>query len=59
MITESAVRVPGMDGLLGLLVAILVFAGIIFFAGRSTRYIIVLGLGLLAVAALVYFGVVP
>lgn len=58
MIIHSAVKVPGMDALLGLIIALLVFAGIIYLAGRSARSIIVVGMGLVVLAVLVYLGVV-
>lgn len=58
MITGPAVKVTGMDGLLGLIIALLVFAGIIFLASRTARTIIVVGIGLIVLAALLFFGVV-
>ena len=47
-----------MDALLGLIIALLVFAGIIYLAGRSARSIVVVGMGLVVLAVLVYLGVV-
>jgi hypothetical protein len=47
-----------MDGLLGLIIALLVFAGIIFLASRTARKIVIVGILLIAIAALVFFGVI-
>jgi hypothetical protein len=47
-----------MDGLLGLIIALLVFAAIIFLASRTARSIMFLGIVLIVFAALVFFGVV-
>gem|GEM_PF-3376226 len=58
MIIQSSVTVPGMDGLLGLIIALLVFAAIIFLANRTARSIMFLGIVLIMFAALVFFGVV-
>ncbi len=46
-----------MDGLLGLIIALLVFAGIIWLAGRSARSIMIIGVGLIVLAVLAYLGV--
>lgn len=46
-----------MDGLLGLIIALLVFAAIIFLAGRSVKPIMFLGVALVVLAALIFFGV--
>lgn len=58
MSIHSAVKVPGMDALLGLIIALLVFAGIIYLAGRAARTVMVVGIGLIVLAFLVYFGVI-
>jgi len=58
LIIQSSVTVPGMDGLLGLIIALLVFAAIIFLASRTARSIMFLGIVLIVFAALVFFGVV-
>lgn len=58
MNTYLGVRVPGMDGLLGLIIALMVFALIIFLAGRSVRYVAVVAVCIILLAALVFFGVV-
>lgn len=47
-----------MDGLLGLIIALLVFAGIIFVTSRKAKYIMALGVVLVVFAALLFFGVV-
>lgn len=47
-----------MDGLLGLIVALVVFAAIILLAGRAVRYVVVLATCIIALAALVMFGVI-
>lgn len=57
MSSISTVKVPGMDGLLGLIIALIVFAGIIWLAGRSARSIMVIGIGLIVLAILAYLGV--
>lgn len=57
MISLATVKVPGMDGLLGLIIALIVFAGIIYISGRAARSIMVIGVGLVVLAVLVYFGV--
>ncbi len=57
MSSISTVKVPGMDGLLGLIIALLVFAGIIWLAGRSARSIMIIGVGLIVLAVLAYLGV--
>ncbi len=58
MITRPAVKVQGMDGLLGLIIALLVFAGIIFLASRTARRILIVGILLIALAALIFLGVI-
>jgi hypothetical protein len=57
LIIHPSVTVPGMDGLLGLVIALLAFAAIIFLAGRTTRSVTFLGIALIAFAALIFFGV--
>lgn len=57
MIIQSSVTVPGMDGLLGLIIAIFVFVAIIFLASRTARSITFLGIAVIALAALVFFEV--
>lgn len=47
-----------MDGLLGLIIALLVFAAIIFVVSRRALSLMILGIGLVAFAALVYFEVI-
>ncbi len=46
-----------MDGLLGLIIALLVFAGIIFLASRMAGRMMVIGICLAALAVLVFLGV--
>ena len=58
MIIQSSVTVPGMDGLLGLIIALLVFAAIIFLASRTARSIMFLGIVIIVFAALMFFKVV-
>lgn len=47
-----------MDGLLGLIVALVAFAAFIYLASRSARPIIFVGGGLAALAVLLFFGVI-
>lgn len=58
MIIGPAVKVVGMDGLLALIIALLVFAGIIFLASRTARTIFIVGIGMIVLAALIFFGVI-
>lgn len=58
MSTYPAVKVPGMDGLLGLIIALLVFAGIIFFVSRTAWKTIALGIIIIVLAALMFFEVI-
>ena len=46
-----------MDGLLGLILAMLTFAFTIFMIGRTIKYIIVLGLALVALFVLTALGI--
>jgi hypothetical protein len=46
-----------MDGLVGLIVALLAFAFTIFMIGRTVKYIIVLGLALVALFVLTTLGI--
>lgn len=46
-----------MDGLLGLIIALIVFAGIIYLAGRTARSVMIIGIGLIVLAVLAFFGV--
>lgn len=57
MISLPTVKVPGMDGLLGLIIALIVFAGIIYLAGRTARSVMIIGIGLIVLAVLAFFGV--
>lgn len=47
-----------MDGLLGLIIALLVFAGIIFFVSRTAWKTIALGIIIIVLAALMFFEVI-
>lgn len=58
MIRQPQVTVPGMDGLLGLIIALLVFAALIFLASRSAKALMFIGAGLAVLAALLFFGVI-
>ncbi len=46
-----------MDGLLGLIVALLAFAFTIFMIGRTVKYIFILGLALVALFVLTALGI--
>lgn len=47
-----------MDGLLGLIIALVVFAGFIFLVSRKAVFIMIFGACVVAVAILAYVGVV-
>jgi hypothetical protein len=58
LIRPPQVTVPGMDGLLGLIIALLAFAALIFLASRTARTLMFVGAGLAVLATLLFFGVI-
>lgn len=58
MIIQSSVTVPGMDGLLALIIAMLAFAAVIFIASRSARPLMFIGAALAVLAVALFLGVI-
>lgn len=56
MNTRRALGRSGMDGLLALIVAMAVFALLIFFVSRSAKTIVAVGLGVVAILVVLALG---